>query len=130
MVSNMAAGTVVLLAVRGRLTSVLYPGAIAVDLLTRIPAAKPRVVLDLGAVPIVDCSGIGLLASLCRTARMLGGDLRLVGVRERPRRLLEICGLLRVLQSFENEEDALASIVGTDGPELYLERAPVHLCEA
>jgi len=121
----MTAGTVVVLALQGRLTSVLHPGASAVELLTRVQAAKPRIILNLGAVAIVDCSGIGLIAALCRAARDRGGDLRLLGLHERPRRLLELCGVLRVIQTFKTEENALASFVGRDDPELYLERAPV-----
>jgi anti-sigma B factor antagonist len=121
----MTAGTVVVLALQGRLTSVLHPGASAVELLTRVQAAKPRIILNLGAVAIVDCSGVGLIAAACRAARDRGGDLRLLGLHERPRRLLELCGVLRVIQTFKTEENALASFVGRDDPELYLERAPV-----
>ena len=126
----MTAGTVIHLTLRGRLISVPRPDAIATDLLTRIRVVKPRLILDLGAVAVVDCSGIGLIASLYRNGRQLGGDLRLVGVGERSLRLLEVCGLLRVIRTFKNEEEALASIVRTDGPELHLERASVHICGA
>jgi len=122
----MTAGTVVILALQGPLTSVLCPSAAAVKLLTRIHAAKPRVVLNLGAVPVIDCSGIGVIAALCRAARDLGGDLRLLGVPKRPRQLLDVCGLLRVIRTFETEEDALASIVDLDGPELWLSRTYVR----
>jgi len=120
----MAFGTVVVLALKDRLTFVLRPDAAAVELLTSVRTVRPRILLDMRAVCVLDGSGIGLLAALHRVARSVGGDLRLFGLRERPRLLLAVCGLLRVFQVFENEEDALASIVEQDDPELYLERAP------
>jgi len=125
----MTAGTVIVLGLQGRLTSVLHPCATALKVLTRIQAGKPSVILDLRAVPSVDASGVGLIAALYRQARERGGDLMLVGLQERPRRLLAICGLLRFLQTFKTEEDALQSIVTRGGPELYLERPPLCLRE-
>lgn len=125
----MTTWTVIVLTLEGPLISVLDPSAIAATVLSRIPAAKPRVILDLRAVPSVDASGVGLIAALCGAARDRGGDLRLVGLHDRPRRLLETSALLRLLQTFETEEGALESIVRGGDPELYLERAPVGLRE-
>lgn len=120
----MSVGTVVVLALKD-LVSVLCPDVTAVELLTSVREVKPRILLDMRAVRVLDCSGIGLLAALHRVARSLGGDLKLFGLQDRPWLLLEVCGLLRVLKTFESEADALASIVESDDPELYLERAPV-----
>jgi anti-anti-sigma factor len=125
----MTAGIVIVLVLQDRLTSVLNPGATAMQVLARVQAAKPRVILDLGALRNIDCSGIGFVAALYRTARGRGGDLGLLRLRERPRRLLEVCGLLRVIPEFETEEAALESIVGRDDSELYLEREPVQVNE-
>jgi anti-sigma B factor antagonist len=125
----MTAWTLILLVLEGRLISVRQPVAIAVEVMPRTPWAKPRVILDMRAVPSVDASGVGLIAAFCGTARDRGGDLRLLGLRERPRRLLAICGLLRFIQTFETEEEVLEHIVGSGAPELYLERTRVRLHE-
>lgn len=124
----MTVGTVIVLTHKGRL-NVLHPCATAFSVLTRIQAARPRVILDLRAVPSVDASGVGLIAALYRAVRERGGDLRLVGLQGRPRRLLSICGLLQFLHTFETEDDALQSIVSGGDPELYLDRPRVCLRE-
>ena len=88
----------------------LCPGALAEETLARVQVTKPRIILNLEAVPIIDCSGIGFIAALYGTALGVLGDLSLLKVRQRPRQLLELCGLARVIPAFETEEDALASI--------------------
>lgn len=123
MVSIMALCTVVVLVFSERLMAVLYPDIAALGLLMPVREVKPTVLLDMRELRALDCSGIGLLAALYRVTRSSGGKLKLFGLRERPGLLLEDCGLLRVLDTFENEEDALASVVASDGRELYLERA-------
>lgn len=123
-VSLMAGGRVVVLALNDCLTSVLCPDATASELLASVHEVEPRILLDMSAVRVLDCSGIGLLASLKRIARSRGGKLSLMGLRQRPRLLLELCGLLRVFQTFENEEGALESIAERDDGEFYLDRVP------
>ncbi len=122
----MAVSMIIVFALRGRLMSLLHPEATAVELLGWVRATKPRLILDMRRVSVLDCSGIGLLAALHRVARDLSGDLGVFGLRERPRHLLEACGLLRVLKTFESEEGALADLAHQDDPELYLQRAPTE----
>ena len=104
----------------------LDPGAIP-DELKNVIRKEARIILEMGAVPAMDCSGIGLLVTLYRAVCEMGGRLQLLNVRERPRLMLDACGLLTILQASEREEDALASLVGPDRPELYLERTRLFL---
>jgi anti-anti-sigma factor len=110
----------------GRLTSVMNPCSTACILLTHAPVTILRILLDLRAVTFLDASGVAFIAALYCAARGRGGDLRLVGIEGRVRRLLEISGLLRVVPNFETEEEALASIVGEPGSDVFLERATVQ----
>jgi len=117
--------SVLVISPEGRLTLVMNPCSTACALLTQAPAAILRVLLDLRAVTFLDASGVGFIAALYRAARGRCGELRLVGVAGRVRRLLEISGLLRIIPNFETEEEALASFVDEDGPDVFLERAMV-----
>lgn len=119
--------TVVVLALRTRLTAVLHPEATAVELLGAVSATKPRLILDMRGIAAMDCSGLGFLATLHRVAGERGGALRIFGLQDRARRLVELCGLLRVLQNFGSEELALADLADRED-DLYLERAPARPC--
>jgi anti-anti-sigma factor len=118
----MAAGTVVILAFDGPLTSLVHPHITADALMARIQVTRPRIVLNLEAVPRIDCSGIGLLVALHRASGDVHGDVRLVKACGKLRKTLETCGLTRFISCFDTEEDALKSIVATEGPEICLER--------
>jgi anti-anti-sigma factor len=72
-----------------------------------------NVVLDLGSVWQLDCSGIRQLVQLNDHVRRSGGVLALVNVERHLRHLLEMVGLLRVLQLFESREAALVHCQGS-----------------
>jgi anti-anti-sigma factor len=67
------------------------------------------VVLDLGKVSQIDCSGIGQLMEVRRQVAERGGVFALVGVAARPRRLLDLLGLLPVLPLFASTEQAVTA---------------------
>jgi anti-sigma B factor antagonist len=54
-----------------------------------------RLTLDFSEVVYIDTSGLAILLEVLRSARQFGKNLRLSGLRERPRYLLESTGLLR-----------------------------------
>ena len=67
------------------------------------------VVLDLEKVWQLDCSGIGQLVELGNQVRELGGVFSLVNVGPRPRHLLALLGLLKVLPVFASPEEAITA---------------------
>jgi anti-anti-sigma factor len=67
------------------------------------------VVLDLEKVWQLDCSGIGQLVELRRQVCDSGGVFSLCNVGPRPKRLLAILGLLRVLPVFASQEEAVTA---------------------
>ena len=56
--------------------------------------AVPNLTVDLAEASYVDCSGIATLIEALRTAHQRHGKLTLRGVRDAPRHLLEVTGLL------------------------------------
>jgi stage II sporulation protein AA (anti-sigma F factor antagonist) len=67
------------------------------------------VVLDLEKVWQLDCSGIGQLVELSGQVCESGGVFSLVNVGPRPKRLLAMLGLLRVLPVFASWEEAVTA---------------------
>jgi anti-sigma B factor antagonist len=82
------------------------------DLLRR---ERLKVILNLEDVARIDSTGIGIIVAKYLSLRRLGGDLKLLHVNERGRRLLEVTKLSRVLESFESEDEAVRSFAVTRG---------------
>ena len=71
--------------------------------------APRHVILDLGKVQRLDCSGIGKLVALHNRVRRSGGVLTLVHVDDRQRRLLQMVGLLTVFRICDTSQEALGT---------------------
>ena len=80
-------------ALRDQLLSLLWPGS-------------SRLVIDLSRVSFCDASGLAVLVSTGRRARLLGGFLRLAAVSPQAGRVLNITGLHRHLASFPTVQAA------------------------
>jgi anti-sigma B factor antagonist len=68
-----------------------------------------KVLLNLGDVSYVDSSGIGELVSSYTTTNNNGGHLKLLNLTKKIQDLLMITKLLTVFETFDNEQDAVAS---------------------
>jgi anti-sigma B factor antagonist len=73
-------------------------------------------------VTCIDSGGVGTLVAKLLSVRRRGGDMRLVRVTGRTRRVLEITRLLSVFQVFESAEEAIHSF-SVDVPRLPAEVA-------
>jgi anti-anti-sigma factor len=127
--SMMARGPIYFVSLRGRLVSVRSPDVIPRDW-TRWLRPNSDLVLDLGDVHAIDCSGIGLLVTVYVFARETDARLQLANLRFGARRMLEVCGLLEILRPSECEESALAGLIGPERSELYMDRASLTLAPA
>jgi len=67
------------------------------------------IVLDLGEVPMVDSSGIGLLVKQLTAAKQGGGGLHLLNPSRFVIQTLKMIGLLSLFQIFEDQEQAVES---------------------
>jgi anti-anti-sigma factor len=61
-------------------------------------------IIDLSELSYIDCSGIGTLIEALRIARQRHTKLQLRGVRDGPRHLLEVTGLLRLFDTNGNTD--------------------------
>ncbi|MBO9569710.1 MAG: STAS domain-containing protein [Cellulomonas iranensis] len=72
-----------------------------------VDAGHPLVVVDLAGVPFMDSSGLGALVGGLRATRVAQGDLRIAGVGEQVRTVLELTSMDRVLRPYAHVDDAL-----------------------
>lgn len=71
---------------------------------------KSRIILNLSDLARIDSSGIGELVAAVRLAKSVGGRVVLLQLKDSVRRILDISQVLPVLETFEDEEAALAAL--------------------
>jgi len=69
-----------------------------------------RIVLNLSDVTYIDSGGLGTLVGVYSSARSAGADIKLTGLGQRLRDVLQITKLATVFQVFDSEEEALAAL--------------------
>src|SRR5215471_11229178 len=74
-----------------------------------LQAGTTKILLNLTEVPIIDSMGIGEIVRAFKRVQEAGGSLKLVGVTDRVYGALKITQLLDLIESFDNEEAAVAS---------------------
>jgi anti-sigma B factor antagonist len=68
-----------------------------------------RIVIDLKSVKWMNSSGLGVLMACMTTLNNTGGKLKLASVTEKVKSLLVITQLMRIFDTYENAERAVAS---------------------
>src|SRR5262249_39091656 len=79
------------------------------DTLRKVLSSARQVVLNLSGVDYIDSSGLGTLVGVYSTARKGGADIKLTGVGQRLRDVLQITKLVTVFEVYDTEQEALAS---------------------
>jgi anti-sigma B factor antagonist len=79
------------------------------DMVKKLLAESPKVVLNLREVNYIDSGGLGTLVSLYTTARNAGGAVKLARLSQRVGDLLQITKLLTIFEVFDDEEVAAQS---------------------
>jgi anti-sigma B factor antagonist len=79
------------------------------DLVKKLLAQSPRVVLNMHDVTHVDSGGLGTLVSLYTTARNAGGAIKLAKLSQRVGELLQITKLLTIFDVYDDEVKAARS---------------------
>jgi anti-sigma B factor antagonist len=80
------------------------------DFLKEALAETPRMVLNLAGVTYIDSGGLGTLVGVYSSARAAGADIKLTGLGQRLRDVLQITKLATVFQVFNSEQEALAAL--------------------
>ena len=68
-----------------------------------------RMVVSLDGVDYTSSAGLRVLLAVVKEARSLGGDVRLAGVRDNVRKVLELSGFTSILKLFPDVASAVAS---------------------
>jgi len=79
------------------------------DVVKKLVAQSPNIVLNLHEVNHIDSGGLGTLVSLYTTARNAGGSVKLARLSQRVGDLLQITKLLTIFEVFDDEEKAAKS---------------------
>jgi anti-sigma B factor antagonist len=80
------------------------------DFLKLVLAETPRMVLNLSGVTYIDSGGLGMLVGFYSSARAAGADIKLTGLGQRLRDVLQITKLATVFEVFDTEQEALAAL--------------------
>jgi anti-sigma B factor antagonist len=72
-------------------------------------AGETRIVINLGEVPMIDSSGIGLLVRFLASAKKRGGNIKLVNPSTYAVQTLRMVGVLNLFEIFEDDEAAVES---------------------
>jgi anti-sigma B factor antagonist len=111
-ISERRIGDVTLLRLGGRIVFGDGASELRAHLNDLLDEARLKFLLDLRDVTYIDSFGVGVIAakyvSICRK----GGAMKLLQLSPRTHRVMTISGLLKIFQSFENEEEALRSFAG------------------
>lgn len=70
---------------------------------------QKSVIINLANVPMIDSSGIGAMIKSYTSVKEAGGQIKILKPPRLARQLLSITGLLSVLETFEEEDAAIAS---------------------
>lgn len=79
------------------------------DMVKKLLAQNPKVVMSLREVTYIDSGGLGTLVSLFTSARNAGGAVKLASLSKRVGDLLQVTKLLTIFEVFDDEEAAARS---------------------
>jgi len=69
-----------------------------------------NIIFNLNGVTFIDSSGVGVILGRYKKVSILGGKLAAVNVKPQVARILEFSGLLRIMELFGSESEALDSL--------------------
>ena len=69
-----------------------------------------RYIVDLSETPFIDSSGLVSLISLLKRAKVMGGYVKLVGLRPAMKDIFSITGLDKVFEFYDTVDEALNSV--------------------
>jgi anti-sigma B factor antagonist len=82
------------------------------DNLKQILGLSRKIVLNLSDVSYIDSGGLGTLVGVYSTARSGGADIKLCGLGQRLRDVLQVTKLVTVFETYDTEEQAIAAFRG------------------
>jgi anti-sigma B factor antagonist len=80
--------------------------------LKRVLSSTRQVVLNLAGVSYIDSGGLGTLVGVYSSARASGAEIKLTGLGQRLRDVLQITKLVTVFEVYDTEQEAIATFHG------------------
>jgi len=77
--------------------------------LKKLLGSTRQIVLNLSGVSYIDSGGLGTLVGVYSSARGAGADIKLTGLGQRLRDVLQITKLATVFEVYDNEQQAIAA---------------------
>jgi len=77
--------------------------------LKRVLSSSRQIVVNLSGVSYIDSGGLGTLVGVYSSARASGADIKLTGLGQRLRDVLQITKLVTVFEVYDSEQEAIAS---------------------
>lgn len=102
-------GSVAVLRLKGRLVADEEDFLFTCHVDGLVAAGILNIVVNFADVASLDSGGVGTLVAKYLSVKRRGGDVRLVGLTDRTRRVLEITRLIDVFATYTSEEAAIAS---------------------
>lgn len=75
--------------------------------LKKVLADTRQLVLNLSGVSYIDSGGLGMLVGVYSSARAAGADIKLTGLGQRLRDVLQITKLVTVFEVYDSEQQAV-----------------------
>ena len=79
------------------------------ETLTQVLNSTHQIVLNLSGVNYIDSSGLGTLVAVYSSARSAGADIKLAGLGQRLKDVLQITKLVTVFEVYDTEGQAIAA---------------------
>jgi len=79
------------------------------DKLKNLLSSSKHIVLNLSGVTYIDSGGLGTLVGVYSSARAAGADIKLTGLGQRIRDVLQITKLVTVFEAYDSEQQAVAA---------------------
>ncbi len=102
-------GSVTVLDLKGKLTLGDGDELLKDKINSLVQQDRKAILLNLEGVPYIDSAGLGEIVRTYTTVSRQGGKLKLVHLTKRIQDLLSITKLLTVFETFDSEQEALAS---------------------
>ena len=77
--------------------------------LKRLLESTRQIVLNLAGVTYIDSGGLGTLVGVYSSARSAGADIKLSGLGQRLRDVLQVTKLVTVFEAYDSEQEAVAA---------------------
>lgn len=104
---------VAILELNGKIMGVADAERLRVAIAPLVEAGRSKILLDFTRVPWMNSQGVGALMALVTSLRPRGGHVKLAGVNERVRSVLDVTRLSTHFEFYSSVDDALAAFAAT-----------------